>query len=404
MVSFEREFDVLVAGAGVAGVAAALESARAGLRTALVEKTILVGGLATSGLINFYLPLCDGKGHQVTYGIAKELLHLSLKYGPGDVPAGWCNGTEAERRGRYQAMFSPAALVLALDKALVEAGVALWLDTLACWPVKDRDRVVGVEVENKSGRGVLRAQCVIDATGDADIAHRAGANCVESDNWLSVWALQASFETAEKAMAQPDRASLLDCVQLGANNAGRGAPPGTEKLHGTDAEQVTQFVLEGRRLLREHYQAQHARGGNLSRHKLFPVTLPSMAQFRTTRRIVGRETLSGGQHGVHVPTSIGLVADWRKAGYVWEIPYGTLIPTTITGLIVAGRCISSQGDAWEVTRVIPAAALTGQIAGIAAGLAVQHNTTPGRLEAQDIQQQLKHVGIPFHIADVIAMS
>ena len=62
---FEKAFDVLVAGAGVAGVAAALECARAGLRTALVEKTILVGGLATTGLVNIYLPLCDGRGNAV---------------------------------------------------------------------------------------------------------------------------------------------------------------------------------------------------------------------------------------------------------------------------------------------------------------------------------------------------
>ena len=76
---FERTVDVLVAGAGVAGIAAALEASRAGLRTALVEKTILVGGLAPTGLVYVYLPLCDGNGTQVAFGIAEELLHVSLK-------------------------------------------------------------------------------------------------------------------------------------------------------------------------------------------------------------------------------------------------------------------------------------------------------------------------------------
>jgi hypothetical protein len=400
--NFEKDFDVLVVGAGVAGVAAALESARAGLRTALVEKTVLVGGLATCGLINLYLPLCDGNGHQVTYGIAEELLHLSLKYGPGKVPPGWGDDDETVRRQRYQTVFSPASFVLALDETLLGAGVTMWLDTLVCRPVMQGDFVVGVEVENKSGLGTLRAQCVIDASGDADIAYRAGVACVDKDNWVSVWALQASLETAQKAISRPGRVSLLDRIQLGADNAGSGAPPGIEKLHGTDAEHVTRFVLESRRLLREHYQRAHASRENSDRHQLFPVTLPAMAQFRTTRRIVGQATLSDGQHGIHVPTSIGLVADWRKPGYIWEVPYGTLIPQGIKGLITAGRCISSTCDAWEVTRVIPAAALTGQVAGMAARLAIQQGTTPDRLQVKDVQMELKRSEIPFHIADVIA--
>ncbi len=76
---FEKTYDVVVAGAGVAGVAAALGRARAGLHTALVEKTVLLGGPATTGLVNIYLPLCDGYGHQAIFGIAEELLHLSLE-------------------------------------------------------------------------------------------------------------------------------------------------------------------------------------------------------------------------------------------------------------------------------------------------------------------------------------
>ena len=123
-----------------------------------------------------------------------------------------------------------------------------------------------------------------------------------------------------------------------------------------------------------------------------------MAQFRTTRRIVGRETMTDGQHGLHRPDSIGLVADWRKAGYVWEIPYGTLLPQRVTGLLVAGRCISSEGDAWEVTRVIPPAALTGQVAGLAAGLAIQRGTTPDQIAASALQAELARLDIPFHIS------
>lgn len=392
---FEKDFDVLIAGAGVAGIAAALECARAGLHTALVEKTVLVGGLATTGLINIYLPLCDGLGHQVTYGIAEELLHLSIKYGPGDVPDGWRTG-----HGRYQTPFSPASFVLALDEALEDAGVELWLDTLFCQPVMDGERIVGLEVENKSGRGVLRACCVIDATGDADVAYRAGAPCAESDNWLSLWAIQASYTKAQQVVAQPDKVSLLDCVRLGANAWGRGISPDAPKFCGINGAQVTHFVVESRRLLREHYHARHAVGGDTDRHKLFPVTLPAMAQFRTSRRIVGQAMLTDGQDGIYVPTSVGLVPDWRKPGPVWEIPYEALLPRDVAGLLVAGRCISSEGDAWEVTRVIPPAALTGQITGVAARLAISGGTTPDAVGACDLQRQLARYNIPLHIGDV----
>ena len=81
---------------------------------------------------------------------------------------------------------------------------------------------------------------------------------------------------------------------------------------------------------------------------------------------------------------------------MWEIPYGTLLPQRVTGLLVAGRCISSEGDAWEVTRVIPPAALTGQVAGLAAGLAIQHGTTPDQIAASTLQTELERLGIPFH--------
>jgi NADPH-dependent 2,4-dienoyl-CoA reductase/sulfur reductase-like enzyme len=71
---FEKKYDVVVAGAGVAGVAAALAAARRGHSVALIEKQTIIGGLATSGLIFVYLPLCDGNGRQVTFGISEELL------------------------------------------------------------------------------------------------------------------------------------------------------------------------------------------------------------------------------------------------------------------------------------------------------------------------------------------
>jgi hypothetical protein len=395
---FQKAFDVVVVGAGVAGVAAALEVARSGFKTALVEKTILFGGLATTGLVNVYLPLCDGMGRQVTYGIAEELLHLSIQYGPGTLPAGWAGGAApGERKSRYLVRFSPAAFILGLDEALQSAGVSLWLDTLACLPVLEGRRVTGVEVENKSGRGLLSAQCVIDASGDADLAYRAGAPCVEQDNWMSIWTHQVSKGKLAAALESDNGDDLLQatCLRLGANDSGSGHPVGMPKFYGTTGEQVTQFVMEGRRLLREYYRQQPE-----GRRDLFSLTLPAMAQFRTTRRIVGLESMVDGQFGQHRPTSIGLTGDWRKPGPVWEIPYGALLPRGVGGLLATGRCIDSSGDAWQVTRVIPPAALTGQAAGAAAGLAVINNTMPDQISAAEVQAAMKKRNIPCHIADL----
>jgi choline dehydrogenase-like flavoprotein len=398
---FEKRYDVVVAGAGVAGVAAALECARAGLKTALVEKTVLVGGLATTGLVNVYLPLCDGRGRQVMFGITEELCHLSLRYGPGCVPAGWPGGAAGERTERYRVPFNPASFILALDEALQDAGVAMWLDTLACRPVVAGGRVRALDVENKSGRGRLFAHCFIDATGDSDVAFRAGAPCVEGGNWLSLWGLEFSASSTSKKLAQQPRPFLLDGVRVGGDAFGKRQPEGYPKLGGCDGEMVTRFVLDSRKLLLDHYKAAQAAVGAAGRHELFPITLPAMAQFRTTRRIVGQATLRDDQANTHIPDSIGMVGDWRKRALVWEIPYGALVPTGVRGVLAAGRCISSETDAWEATRVIPPAALTGQVCGIAARMALARRTTPDKLSASDVQAELQRLHMPYHMADIV---
>ena len=376
--------DVLVAGAGVAGVAAAVAAARAGLHTALVEKTVLVGGLATTGLIYGYTPLCDGNGRQVTFGLAHEMLDLAIKYGPGDLP-----DELAEGGSRMGTRFSPASFVLGMDELLEGAGVDLWLDTLICLPLMEGDRVAGVEVETKSGRYTLRAQCVIDATGDADVAHRAGAPCEEADNWMSMWALGASLDVARQAAEAGDGTSLVHGVQVGGSNTGAGHPEGARKIVGVSARDVTEFTMTGRRMLREHYARLQADAG---RANVFPITLPSMAQFRTTRRIIGHTTLEDGMAGRDFDDSVGVVANWWRRGEVWQVPYGTLVPQKVTGLLAAGRCISTVGEAWEVMRVIHGAVHTGEVAGVAAALAVQGDTTPDALDVADLRAELKRRG------------
>ena len=104
-------YDIAIVGGGIAGVAAAVQTARMGMKTVLIEKTALVGGLATGGLINVFLPLCDGNGHQVSFGLAEEMLRRSLKYGPGEIPPRWRDERDAAERKRVISVLSPASRV-----------------------------------------------------------------------------------------------------------------------------------------------------------------------------------------------------------------------------------------------------------------------------------------------------
>ena len=125
--------DVLVCGGGVAGIAAALAAARTGARTVLLEREFLLGGLATLGLVTIYLPLDDGCGHQVSFGIAEELLRRSIRSGIVEdrYPAGWLDGTPNADGPRFEVQYNPNAFAVEVEKLLTDAGVKILYGTLA---------------------------------------------------------------------------------------------------------------------------------------------------------------------------------------------------------------------------------------------------------------------------------
>ncbi len=409
---FKVNYDVAVIGGGIAGVAAALQAARSGKKTVLVEKTILLGGLATSGLVYIYLPLCDGNGHQVTFGISEELLKASIKYGPGEIPANWRDAKDAEERKRYRCVFSPASFMLALDEALREAGVDIWFDTLVCDAVVESGRVAGAVVENESGRGVIFAKQFVDASGSCILARRAGIPCLNEKNYYSLWAL----EYREGAYANQSADNLSQNVIMHFDGAwANGETPSTEDIlakcgftrdslreklvSAPSGKDVSDYILATRHFLLEYYKALHA-SGKYDRKSCYALKLPVMPQFRKIYCIDGEYVLKDNEHATYFEDSIGLLADWRKPGFVWEIPYRTLYPANKTGgILAAGRCSAASGDAWEITRVIPSAAMTGQVAGLAASLAIDNNKEPGELPVAMIQDKLRGLGFPLHLAD-----
>jgi hypothetical protein len=384
---FEKSYDVVVVGSGVAGVAAALAAARRGKSVALIEKQSLIGGLATSGLVYVYLPLCDGNGRQILFSIPEELLKLSLRYSPFDLSDAW-GGKVGAGFPRYMCHFSPAGLTIAMDGALREAGVEVWLDTLVCTAETHDGKVTAIEVENVSGRGRIGASCFVDATGDATIVRRAGGEVVTCENYKTPWVMESSPDTRQYP--------LIGSVHIKVFGAWK-----EEFLAGCGLEgkNVTAFTRDTWQTLRDYYDRSYAEGFS-DRYELFPVHLPAMPQFRKIARIKGRSTLYDNQHDTHFADSIGLYADWRKSGHVWETPYGTLLPDGVRGVLAAGRCISTDGDAWEVYRVIPAAVMTGEAAGTAAALAVENQCAPDELDAAQVQDALRANHVKIHLDEV----
>ena len=372
---FLKEYDAAVCGGGVAGVAAALASARRGMHTILIEKTILPGGLATSGLVLVYLPLCDGKGHQMIHGISEELLNASNRYGPCGPNPEW------EKSGRYMARFSPGSFVLALDELLENTGVDVWLDSHIIGCTVRNERLTEIEVANKSGTVRIGAKVFVDATGDADLGFLAGKPCRFSENSMVLW----TIEHNEHSKSEND----LD----GCSHTAIHADP-LEKVYTAEnlsGKMVTDFVLEGRRryrvLLKREYEE-----GTADRKSHYPLTLQTLPPIRKGRCIQGCFTLDTGMEGRSFEDPVGVFGDWRCPGRLWQIPYRSLLPENLNGVIAAGRCISSIGDAWEATRVIPVAAMTGEVAGTAAAMSVARNGTPHDLPYAELANELKNAG------------
>lgn len=414
---FSVNYDVAVIGGGVAGVAAALQSARMGRKTVLIEKTILLGGLATSGLVYIYLPLCDGMGHQVTYGISQELLHLALKYGPGEVPENWRNGQNAPESSRYICRFSPASFMLSLEEILLQEKVDIWYDTLVCGAEKTDGRVTSVIVENESGRGMVSARQFIDASGTGIVLRRAGIPCLTADNSLTMWDLCCRRGGGEETFGPdlqieplttfwPDgekgNAFMLPENMISRFLDGKSGEEAFAALNyrGLTGKSTSAFVQESHRLLRLSLQMQYEAGRN--RHDHYPVKLPLMPQFRKLYCVKGEYVLKSGENGRYFEDSIGMAADWRRPGseLVYEIPYRTLYPADHTGgILAAGRCTSAQGDAWEITRVIPAAAMTGQVAAAAASMCIDRNVDAHELPVNELQALLRDLGFSLHTGE-----
>ena len=388
---FHCQYDVAVSGAGIAGSAAAIAAARRGKKVALIEKQTIIGGLATSGLIFVYLPLCDGNNTQVTFGLAEEMLLRCTNYGPFDLPEKWggCPNGNSVPNQRYASRFSPAGFTLELDKMLKEANVDLWLETLVTdVECDENNKITSILVSNISGNGKISADCFVDATGSAFLIKRAGGKCLTEENFVTPWWIENS--------AYKKNYHFSDNIYI--NSKGKW----TKEFLIDDAlnsKSQTQFSRRAWHMIREEYDKIYANDPE-ARRVDYPLTLAAMPQFRKIGRIDAITVLSDNQEGTYFEDSVGLYGDWRKDNFVWETPYTSLVPKDVRNVFACGRCMGCAGDAWEAFRVIPSAAMTGEISGVAAAMCADLKCDPAKLDVSILKVQLAKLGFKFHLDDV----
>ena len=387
-----HECDVLVAGGGVAGIAAALSAARAGAKVLLLEREFLLGGLATLGLVTIYLPLCDGMGHQVSYGLSEELLRLSIKHGVEDrYPAEWLDrDASVEERAagkRFQVRCNPQLFALVAEAQLLSEGVEILYGTLVCDVRVEDGKITHVVIENKSGRHAVEVKSVVDATGDADICHLAGAKCAlnEEGDRLAAWYYY--FMDGEYKLKSLGFCDSPDEQQ----ELGKSHKIVSRRYNGVDGDEVSAFTQKSHEELFKSY-LDITKDAKVA----FPVTLATIPQFRMTRKLVGEYVLDESEVHTFKEDSVGMVSDWRKRGPVFEIPFGTLYGKEVKNLITAGRCISVTDAMWDITRVIPDCAVTGEAAGAAAAMSDDFAT----LDVKELQALLRSRGIKLHETEV----
>jgi ribulose 1,5-bisphosphate synthetase/thiazole synthase len=403
------EVDVLVCGGGSAGVAAAVCAARSGAVVMLLERYGYLGGLATGGLVITVPPLDNGINGEI-----REQLERADVYREGEDL-----GDDESVDGLIAV--DPELLKHQFTTLLIDAGVDLLLHTYIVQAIVEDDVVKGVIVENKAGRAAILAKVVVDATGDADVAASAGAAFVMEEQPLPV-TLMANLGgvDCERAIAKIGNwGNLRKLVEEAVRNgelefelevhsryfapgvfAAGLCHPGEVNLwpgsmfgvNGLDPRQLTRAEIVTR---------DHALRLVAFLKRRLPGFEESWLEYtanqigvRETRRVVGgcsptlREALDGA-----CPDAVAKPYIKRRM----RIPYGSLVPRDIDGLLVAGRCMSAQQDAMVQLRLIPVCLATGQAAGTAAALAAAEGTAPRAVQVAEVRRRLIAQGVDLGV-------
>jgi hypothetical protein len=404
--------DVLVCGGGPAGIAAALAAARAGASVQLIEVAGCLGGVWTAGLLTKIL---DSENKS---GIMAELLQEFSSR--GSAVASQTNGT----------VYDPEVAKLVLEELCVDAGVKIRLHTRLVGSVTDdRNRVVAVLTESKSGREAWLADRFVDCSGDGDLAAHAGcrfdvgvgAACECQP--MSMLALLTGVDPESirpyiRETAPSAKPRLLKLMEdHGFSPSYRG--PTLRHLHSGvfslmtnheygvsafDADAITEATIRARREIHAIVNGLRNIGGAWK--DLSVVATAEQIGVREGRRIRGRYTITsadvakGLKHeqavcrakfpiDVHALNDQGnkeISRDFKKSGLKpYDIPYPALVAADVDGLLMAGRCISGDFIAHSSYRVTGNSVPMGEAAGIAAAASIKKNVMPHELDWREIQ-------------------
>lgn len=427
-VPIKGEFDVIVIGGGPAGIGSALASARNGARTLIIEESNCLGGLATFGLHLHMSKLTDeGENREIIGGIAKELCDRMLKINKAVYRNG-CLDYDGEVM-KYE-----------LDKMFKEENITVRYYTLASEPILEGDKIVGVITESKSGREAFLAKIVIDASGDGDIAARAGCPFEKGrrfDGLMQPTTLMFTLRNIDyKRLSEFKKSdpNLTNTIKEAVNNSdlylfedrtmGLWYFPGrpdelninfTNITHidSTDADDLTRGTIEGRHQtwLLLNFFRKYVPGCEKAE---MVVTAPTLG-IRESRRILGSYILTEEdvRHAhqfednialgsffvdIHNPEGVGLYYPYERGkidsnyGTYYGIPYRCIVPLKVDNILTAGRCISTTHEALGSVRVMFTCMAIGQAAGTAAAVSISKDRPPRNIDVRELQALLKEQG------------
>ena len=416
MQNIQNTVDILVIGGGTAGTIAAIQSGRAGLRTALVETGSQLGGVTTTGGVSFP-GLFHAWGKQIIAGIGWKLVQKAVDLDSGHMPD---FSTVPERHWMHQIRINGPLYAALAEEACTQAGVTLhFYET----PTAIQQTHNGWQIET-IGKGVHRTiltKQLIDCTGGADIVGLAGLPRLREDetqpgtlifklggydvNSLDADLIQKHFEQAyqdgrlQHGDVRNSRVRFVGYLKSGGENA--------QHVHGADAstsETRSQTNIAGRQSLLRIIRFVRSLPGCENAHI---VSAQPETAVRETYRIVGEtqvthQDYTSGRHfedavsysfyPIDLHDKDGIKPKPLAPNTFPTIPLRALIPKNTPNILVAGRCVSSDRLANSAMRVQASSMGMGQAAGAAAAIAVRLETTPLDAPLHDVHHLLKEHG------------
>ena len=228
----------------------------------------------------------------------------------------------------------------------------------------------------------------LTATGDCDIACFAGAptETFKQGNVLAAWYYGLDQQGYHLKML-----GFCDIPEEEKKNRNSPELLHDQRFGGLDGQELSRMTqLSHRSTLAD------IRRRRKEHPELVPTSIATIPQIRMTRRIAGEYTMVNTDNHAYQPDSAGMVSDWRKRGPVYEVPYGSLYSAQVKNLICAGRCTAAAEDMWDLMRVIPCCAVTGEAAGTAAALTEDFI----QLNIAHLQKTLEKNGVMIHEKDL----